>query len=425
MTAIETTTANAGRHASRSTRSSRRDDRRATLWADGIGTASVGGLVIGGDYQGLGIARSLGRLGLPVCVVDDEHSVSRFSRYVGLSARVPDLKDEQRAVDALLTVGRRLGLEGWVLFPTRDETVAALSRHRDVLAEFFRVPTPRWSAVQWAWDKRNTYTLAERLGIPIPRTWYPRNLAGLRDIDAPPPYVIKPAVKEHFVYATKDKAWRADSRAELERLFTSALQVVPPDEVMVQELIPGGGRQQFAYCAFFKDGRAVGQMVVRRGRQHPPEFGRSSTFVETVDVPELVAPSERFLREIEYYGLVELEYKLDPNDGRYKLLDVNARTWGYHSIGWRAGVDFPALLFADQTGGSVRTCRARAGVRWVRLATDVPTAAVMLLDGQLDWRSYLRSLRGFDVEGSFARDDPLPGLVELAMIPYLAMKRGF
>jgi predicted ATP-grasp superfamily ATP-dependent carboligase len=64
-------------------------------------------------------------------------------------------------------------------------------------------------------------------------------------------------------------------------------------------------------------------------------------------------------------------------------------------------------------------------VRWVRLATDVPTAAVMLFDGQLDWRSYLRSLRGFDVEGSFARDDPLPGLVELAMIPYLAMKRGF
>ena len=80
---------------------------------------------------------------------------------------------------------------------------------------------------------------------------------------------------------------------------------------MVQELIPGDGRQQFAYCAFFKDGAAVGSMAVRRRRQHPPEFGRASTFVETIDLPVLTEPSERFLREIDYYGLIELEYKLD------------------------------------------------------------------------------------------------------------------
>ena len=34
--------------------------------------------------------------------------------------------------------------------------------------------------------------------------------------------MIKPAIKEHFVYATKDKAWRADSREELESLFVKA-----------------------------------------------------------------------------------------------------------------------------------------------------------------------------------------------------------
>ena len=131
MTAIETTTANAGRHASRSTRSSRRDDRRATLWADGIGTASVGGLVIGGDYQGLGIARSLGRLGVPVCVVDDEHSISRFSRYVEHSVRVKTC-GRARTVDALLDVGRRLGLErlGAVPDTRRDRRCPVTSSRR-------------------------------------------------------------------------------------------------------------------------------------------------------------------------------------------------------------------------------------------------------------------------------------------------------
>jgi predicted ATP-grasp superfamily ATP-dependent carboligase len=61
----------------------------------------------------------------------------------------------------------------------------------------------------------------------------------------------------------------------------------------------------------------------------------------------------------------------------------------------------------------------------VRLATDLPTAAVELAAGRLDWRSYLRSLRSADTEAVFSRRDPVPGLVELALIPYLAMKRGF
>jgi predicted ATP-grasp superfamily ATP-dependent carboligase len=388
-------------------------------------TDEVGALVIGGDYQGLGIVRSLGRLGVPVCVVDDEYSIARFSRHADQAIRVSDLRDEDETIRTLLEVGERLGLRGWVLFPTRDETVAALSRHREVLAEFFRVPTPEWDVVRWAWDKRNTYRLADELGIPTPRTWYPRDLEELRAIDAPLPLVIKPAVKEHFVYATKDKAWRADTPSELETLFAEADAIVEPGEVMIQELIPGDGRDQLAYCAFFKDGLALGEMVARRGRQHPPDFGRSSTFVETTDVPELETLSERFLQAIDYYGLVELEYKRDQRDGRFKLLDVNARTWGYHSLGPRSGVDFPAMLFSDQLGRSVESVRAQPGVRWVRLTTDVPTAAVMLFQRQLDWRSYVRSLRGVDVEGTFTRDDPVPGLMELALIPYLALKRGF
>jgi len=119
---------------------------------------------------------------------------------------------------------------------------------------------------------------------------------------------------------------------------------------MVQDVIPGGGSQQYSYCAFFRDGEAVGSMVARRRRQHPLQFGRASTFVETIDQPELVEVSERFLKAIDYYGLVELEYKLDPRDGMFRLLDVNARTWGYHSLGASAGVDFSYMLFADQMG---------------------------------------------------------------------------
>src|SRR5439155_8296004 len=174
-----------------------------------------------------------------------------------------------------------------------------------------------------------------------------------------------------------------------------------------------------------KDGQAIGSMVARRWRQHPPQFGRASTFVETVDVPPLETLSEPFLRAINYYGLVELEYKLDPRDARYKLLDVNARTWGYHSIGARAGVDFPYLLFADQLGEPVEPRRAQVGIKWIRLVTDLPVGVLEILGGRTDWREYLRSLSSFHVESVFSREDPLPGLVELALAPYLYARRGF
>jgi D-aspartate ligase len=385
----------------------------------------LGGVVVGGDYQGLGIVRSLGRQGVPVCVIDDEHSISRYSRYTTHTIAVPDLRDERRAVDSVLDIGQRLNFRGWVLYPTREETVAAFARFRSLLSPFFRVPTPEWETTQWFWDKRKTYSLANELGIPVPRTWYPHGTADLERITIDPPYAVKPAIKEHFFYETKAKAWRANNRIELRQLFQRAAAQVGPDEVMIQELIPGGGNQQFAYCAFFKEHRAIGSMVVRRSRQHPPEFGRASTFVETIELPILEELSERFLRAINYYGLVEMEYKFDQRDGQYKLLDVNGRTWGYHSIGRSAGVDFPHMLFADQVGDPVRVQRGRSGVTWIRLITDVPTAALEILKGRQGWWAYLRSIYNIDVESVFSREDLLPGLVELAFFPYLVIKRGF
>ena len=385
----------------------------------------AGAVVVGGDFQGLGIVRSLGRRGVPVCVIDDERSISRFSHYTTYSIRLPNLREESRIVDGVLEVGRNLGLQGWVLYPTREEIVAAFSRCRPILAEFFRVPTPQWSAVQWAWDKRNTYRLATELGIPTPRTWYPESLDDLRALESELPLVIKPAIKEHFIYASGVKAWRADSPQELAKRFIQAAKLVDRGEVMVQEMIKGDGRQQFAYCAFFKEGEILGGMAVRRRRQHPPEFGRASTFVETIELPAIETLSKRFLSAADYYGLVELEYKLDPRDGQYKLLDVNARTWAYHALGLRAGVDFPFMLYADQTGQLVNSCRAAKGVNWVRLVTDLPTGMFEILAGRMKWREYIRSLKSSQIESVFSRDDLLPGIVEIALIPYLMAKRGF
>ncbi|HWZ81699.1 MAG TPA: hypothetical protein VNW47_03695 [Terriglobales bacterium] len=383
----------------------------------------VGAVVVGGEHPGLGIARSLGRHGIPICIVDDQQSIARFSRYTDRVVRVKDLRDEQKTVDSILEVGRRYGLKDWVLFPTRDETVAAFARHRSRLAEFFRVTTPDWESVKWAWDKKNTYELAAQLGIPVPGTWNPRSVEELSELHKRLPLAIKPAVKENFFYATGSKAWRADTPAELEALFRKAAQQIRPEEILLQEIIPGDGTRQYSYCAFFRNGKAHGTLIARRMRQHPREFGRAATYVETVEMPEVEELSERFLKSIDYYGLVEVEFKQDPRDGQFKLLDVNARTWGFHSIGAPAGVDFAYLLFADQTGDLPDPSRGRPGVGWLRLVTDLPTAASDLWRGHMSLNSYWHSLRSTRVESVFSSEDPLPSIAEILMLPYLITKK--
>ncbi len=385
----------------------------------------IGAVVVGGDYQGLGIVRSLGRRGVPICVIDDERSIARYSRFADLSVRVANLTDEEAIVQTLVEVGRAHGLDGWVLLPTRDEIIAAVSRHLDELALLYRVPTPAWDSVKWAWDKRNMFLLATELGIPTPRTDWPADEQALAALDAEFPAVVKPAIKERFMRATRAKAWRADNRHQLLELYRRACDVIPAGEAMIQELIPGGGERQFAYCAFFKDGEVLASMQVRRVRQHPPDFGRASTFVETVEQDGLVAPSIAFLKRIGYYGIVELEYKQDERDGQLKLLDINCRTWGYHTLGAAAGVDFVWLLYLDQVGEGTVYRQARPGVRWLRLVTDLPTGISEIAAGRLTVRSYLGSIRSADTEAVWASDDLRPGFAELGLLPYLIWKRGF
>jgi D-aspartate ligase len=385
----------------------------------------IGALVVGGEHPGLGVVRSLGRRGIPVVVVDDQRCISSFSRFVQRVVRVDDLRDERATVDAVLALGQRLGLRDWVLFPTRDETVAAFSRYRSELAEFFKVTTPDWDTVKWAWDKKKTYELATMLDIPCPQTFNPRTTADLEALHDRLPLAIKPAIKENFFYATGAKAWRVDTVRELHARYAEARACIRPEEILVQEIIPGEGDRQFSYCAFFKDGEAHSTMLARRERQHPREFGRAATYVETIELPAIEELSERFLKAIDYYGLVELEYKEDARDGRYKLLDVNARTWGFHALGFPAGVDFPYLLFADQFGQSVNRTRGASGVGWLRLITDVPTALGDMVGGRLSPLKYLASIGKTRIESVFSASDPMPSLAEIALLPYQIARKYF
>jgi predicted ATP-grasp superfamily ATP-dependent carboligase len=380
----------------------------------------TGALVLGADYRGLGIVQSLGRRGVPVWVVHEgRRGVASFSRYTTRAVREP--ADRASRLQFLVDLAAEHGLRGWVLFPTTDEATAFCSRNREALGQVLRPTTPSWDVLHWAHDKRSTCRLARETGVASPLLWrHPDELAGS---DAGFPVVVKPAVRVETNPLTRDKAWRADDRDELDRLYLKALALMPAGDVMIQELVPGDGSRQFSYAAFAVDGEPVGDVVARRSRQYPMSFGRASTFVESIDDERVAAQGARLLAAMSYTGLVEIEFKEHASTRELMLLDMNARVWGWHTLGARAGVDFPWLAWQFAQGRPVPAAHGRAGVRWMWPATDVPVAIRELLAGRLTPREYIGGFRGPADFATLTRDDPLPGLVEIPL-HLLARARG-
>jgi predicted ATP-grasp superfamily ATP-dependent carboligase len=385
----------------------------------------TGALVLGGDYMiELGIVRSLGRRRIPVSVIGGQGASegvvpSAVSRYCRESLAWPSRHDEVRIAHLLDLADR--GFEGWTVFPTGDNEARIVALGHRELSRRYVLTTPPWETLKFAYDKRLTYALAHDLGVDHPTTHRPRDRRELERLECGYPAILKPAVKTEVNAFTRARAWRVENRAELLRRYEAACRLVSPDAILVQELVPGGGEAQFSYAALYEDGRPVAELSARRARQYPPDFGASSTFVETVERPEIEAFGRRLLGRIAYTGVAEVEFKFDRRDGRHKLLDLNARAWVWHPLGRRAGVDFPHLAWRLAHGDTFAPLRGRAGERWLHLALDLPAAARSIARGELGAGDYIGSLLRPATLGVLALDDPLPAVAELALLSRWAL----
>jgi len=156
-------------------------------------TETTGALVIGGNLNGLSIARSLGRHGVPVWVTTPPNAkLASCSRYTLRTLPWPDGESEAQ-VAYLLELAARYDLDQWVLFPTSDESASLLSKFHTALSRRFLVSTPTWEALRWAYDKRLTYQLAAEQKVDYPLTIYPATEVDLEGIPCAFPAILKPA----------------------------------------------------------------------------------------------------------------------------------------------------------------------------------------------------------------------------------------
>ena len=283
--------------------------------------------------------------------------------------------------------------------------------------------SPPWELLRSAYDKRELHALATREGLAQPRTAYASDATAAAPPAPPAPFplAIKPAFKVGRNELHAAKAWRVDDADELAERWSAAGELVDPAILMLQEIVPG--EEQLSFAALCRDGEVAACLTARRLRQSPHEFGRASTHVMTIEDESVERDGRRVLGALGLSGLVEVEFKRDPASGTNMLLDVNPRAWGWLSLGERAGVDFTWLLWRQLRGERIEGIRARAGVRWVRLATDLPAVACDLRSHRLTVRDYARSVRRPLAAAVLAGDDPVPALVNTPLLASMRVAR--
>lgn len=201
-------------------------------------------------------------------------------------------------------------------------------------------------------------------------------------------------------------------------------EIIAPSEILIQEYIPGSAENLYSFFGYFKEGKPLVGSAAKRTRQHPMDFGILSTFVETVQIPELEILAARLLSGIHYTGLAEIEFMYDTKHNRFEFLEVNPRIWGWFNLAVFAGLDLPFIAYSDALGDEYEIQSCREGVKWVHLKTDLFIGIQEVWQSHLSLKKFLQSLLG-SREAVFAPDDPLPFIMDWLLVPFFFLRRSF
>ncbi len=383
------------------------EKRLLTHWQQQAKAGCV--ILLGGDCSALGVARSLVPLGIKVRFLPGTNPLARYSRRLETIAGWPGAEDPA-ALAFLERLAAEGGLAGAVLIPAGDSEVRLVTTHHERLSQLYRLTTPPWDVTRFGADKQLTYSLCAAHGLGHPQTHVIEDMSAARAASLRFPVVLKPAMKEGVNALTRAKMWVAHDRDDFIARFGEALPLAGAGGLIVQELIPDDGENQFSYCAFAIDGEPRVTMAARRTRQRPRKAG-TGTFVETLPPQPFESDAASFLRVLRYTGLVEIEFMRDPRDGTFKLIDVNPRIWTWHALGLPAGVNFAEAVWRHANGLDVAVQRAAEGHSWIYASRDIGVAMQDIAEGKLGLAAYLKQLTGASAHAAFDRPTRSPRLL--------------
>jgi predicted ATP-grasp superfamily ATP-dependent carboligase len=363
-------------------------------------------------HCGVGVVRSLGRLGVPVyCVHSDPAAPSLRSRY---SRRAFEWDIEQESLDAsidfLIDVSRDVGGRP-ILIPTEDVSCLFVDEHADALGRAYRFPRRPPGLAQTLSSKEGMYHLCRKLGIPTPSTSFPKGREDAEEFasTATFPVMMKGVDNRQFGDTPGAGKVIATSRENLLSAYEDMTRGRELRAVILQEYIPGDAPSVWMFNGYFDENSdCVLGVTGQKLRQYPPYIGQTS-LGSCVDNPTVQELTRKFMKAVGYTGILDLGFRYDARDGHYKLLDVNPRVGSaFRLFLAQNGLDVVRALYLDMTGQRVPKAASTEGRKWVVENYDLVSSAKYFRDGALRPGEWVQSFRGVEESAWFSWDDLRP-----------------
>ena len=256
-----------------------------------------------------------------------------------------------------------------ILFPIGEWTLVPISEHREKITPYINLPLPSKEAIRKTFNKASTIKLAQEENVPIPKTFHIHNI---RDLNKESKEISYPAViKSRWSWAWNGDKTNAyvsrpryvNSHQELLSAYKSMHNEFPFP--IIQEYVPGVPYHVGVLCSHSR----LRAICCIKEHRTIPVTGGYATLRETVELDyRMKEIALRLLKALNWHGVAEVEFKLDPRDSTPKFMEINGRFWGSLELAMAAGVDFPYLLYLLAVDDDVKpVLKYSVGVkrRWI------------------------------------------------------------
>ena len=172
--------------------------------------------------------------------------------------------------------------------------------------------------------------------IDLPKTYYydckaKKGFTG----DITFPIIVKPSnviLFKHIDFEGKKKIYRLNSQDELNNVINLFKKSGYDDVLIIQEYIPGDDSHLFDAVVYVdKNNQTKLVSFAQIGLQEhgPRMIGNAAVLINGYSqfpgVREQIEKITKFMNTIEYQGFAEFDMKYDERDGKYKVMEINAR----------------------------------------------------------------------------------------------------
>lgn len=368
-------------------------------------------IVLGGGVNGLGVIRSLGRLGVPIALIsidiDGDHA--HRSRYLSFAKKIPRTPSDEAIFGALNEASEALPAGRPILIPTADRFSHFLSCNQSTLCSRYILNCADKETNDSFLDKWNTAEICEENGVRIPSTKCPETKEDLEDLSESLAYPVIVKPRYTFDASFPGKNATLSDAGELLDFFDSNAVL---GKSVVQEIIPSGDGDIIVIASYSdSDGFVKAMYSGRKIRQHLPDYG-ATCFGISETYPELREQTRKFLNAIGYRGFAMVEFARSRQDGSTYFLELNTRTSWTNQHYADAGVDLTQIAYLDmancETDQTKQPVVQVDNVVWLDFRRDVVSMRLKRREGKITFWGWFRSLFRAKSFAHWDRRDPRP-----------------